>query len=90
MPISSTVVTVTTAATLLTTGGFGAGDVSWVVLRNDSGVDIFIGPSNVTVATGLKVPTATTTVPLALVQGDALYAIVAAATQPLTILKTRA
>lgn len=88
MPILSPVVTVTTAATLLASGG-SAADLRIVCVRNDSGVDVFLGGPAVTVAAGLKLPTATTFGPIELNTGDDLYGVVAAATQPVTVFKTR-
>jgi hypothetical protein len=86
MPITSTVVTVGTSPTLLSDGG--SGDLHTVVVRNDSGVTLYIGGSTVAVASGLQVPTASTFT-LDLANADALFGVVAAATQPIQVLRTR-
>lgn len=89
MPILSPVVTVNAVSGTLLASGGGAADLRITFVRNDSGVDVFLGGPAVTVAAGLKLPTATTFGPIELNAGDDLYGIVAAATQPVTVLKTR-
>lgn len=86
--IRSSVVAVTTAATLLTTGGNSNSDLKTVVLRNDSGADIFIGGPTVTTGNGLRIPTAST-LSVDLGPVDDLYGI-AGATLNLQVLVTRA
>jgi len=88
MAISANIVTVTAAPTIVTLGGSSVGDLRTVLIRNDSGIDIYIGGLTVTVATGLRLPTASTLV-LDLGPGDSLYAIVASGTVPLQALTTR-
>lgn len=89
MPILSPVVTVNAVAGTLLASGGSAADLRIVCVRNDSGVDVFLGGSGVTIAAGLKLPTATTFGPIELNTGDDLYGVVAAATQPVTVFKTR-
>lgn len=88
MAVVSEVKTVGTTPTLLTNGGSSIQDLSVVYLRNDSAVDIFIGGANVTTGTGFRMP-AGTQFPLDLAHHDAVYGIVAAATQPIQVLRTR-
>lgn len=88
MPISAAVVTVTTAATLLSSGGDGSGTLRSVIIRNDSAVDVYVGGPTVTIATGLRIP-ATSYLPLDLDISDALYGIVAAGSEPVQVLRTR-
>lgn len=87
MPIVSSIVTVGVApATLLSAGG--SGELKTVVVRNDSGVTLFLGGSGATTATGLSLPTASS-ITLDLANGDDLYGVIAAATMPIQVLKTR-
>lgn len=88
MPISSTVVTVSSAATFLSSGGSGGGELRTVIVRNDSGVDLYIGGADVSTASGFRIPTASTQ-QIDLDVGDALYGIVAGASVPVMVLKTR-
>lgn len=90
MAIVASVVTVLTTPTLLVSGGPGANDLRTVLLRNDGAADIFIGGSTVATTTGLKVPTGGGTATIDLGPQDDLYGIVAAATQPIQVLRTRA
>ena len=86
MPITASIVAVATAPTLLSLSG--SGDLHTAVVRNDSGTTVFLGGSTVTVATGLALLTASS-LTLDLANGDDLYGIVAALTQPVQVLKTR-
>lgn len=86
MPIIASIVTVGVAATLLSEGG--SGDLHTVVVRNDSGVTVYVGGSTVSTATGLALATASS-LTLDLANADALYGVVAAATAPVQVLRTR-
>ena len=88
MAVLASIVTVSTTATLLNVGGHTVKDIKSVVIRNDSGVDVFLGGSTVTTATGLRLPTASSLV-LDLGPLDAIFGIVAAATQPIQVLACR-
>lgn len=88
MPIAASVVAVGTSATLLALGSSDTHDLSQVIVRNDSGTTIFLGGATVSTASGLALPTATAyTVDLS--YNDSLYGIVAAATQPIQVFRTR-
>jgi len=83
--LESTVVTVGTAATVIATGKTGA---SWVYLHAPTGANtIFVGPSTVTVASGLELPKGALT-EIWLAEADTLYGIVASNTQSLMVLKS--
>ena len=86
MPIRSSVVSVGVVATLLSVGG--SGDLHTVVIRNDSGVTVYVGGDDVTVANGFAIATAGS-LTLDLANADAIYGIVAAATAAVQVLKTR-
>jgi hypothetical protein len=86
--VRTSVIAVTTAATLLTTGGNSNNDLKTVICRNDSGSDIFIGGPTVTVGNGLRIPTASS-VSIDLGPFDDLYGI-AGTTLNLQVLTTRA
>lgn len=88
MAVASSIVTIGTTPTLIARGGSTTTDLKTVLLRNDSGVDIFLGGSNVTTANGLRLPTATAyTIDLG--PQDDIYGCVAAATQSLQVLALR-
>jgi len=83
--LESTVVTVGTAATVIATGKTGA---SWLYLHAPTGGNaIFVGPSTVTVASGLELPKGAVT-EIWLAEADTLYGIVASNTQALMVLKS--
>jgi len=83
--LESTVVTVGTAATVIATGKTGA---SWVYLHAPTGANtIFVGPSTVTVASGLELPKGALHT-FWLAEADTLYGIVATSTQSLMVLKS--
>jgi hypothetical protein len=88
MAVFSSIVTVTTSPTLLNVGGYNVQDIKSVVIRNDSGVDVFLGGPTVTTGSGLRLPTASSLI-LDLGPLDAIYGIVAASTQPVQVLATR-
>lgn len=88
MPVSSAVVSVGTAATALSTGGRDMTDIAAVAVYNAGANIIYLGGLNVTTATGLPLAVgATATFDLAF--NDALYGIVAAATENARVLQTR-
>ena len=85
MSLSGAVVTITTSPTLVATGLNGA---SWVYLHAPTGGNtIFVGPSNVTVATGLELPKGALH-EFWLAETDKLYGIVASSTQPLMVMQS--
>jgi hypothetical protein len=78
-------VTIGTTATVIATGKTGA---SWVYLHAPTGGNtVFIGPSTVTVATGLEMPKGALH-EFWLAEADTLYGIVASSTQSLMVLKS--
>lgn len=86
MAVSAAQVTVTTSATALNTASTSG---QWLVIANQAGAAVFLGPSNVTTATGLSVAassTLATTVFLA--PGEVLYGIVTTGTQVVHVLRT--
>ena len=87
MPIKSSVLTVTTSPTLIATG-ISNSDPMQVTIRNDTGVDIFTGGPDVTVSTGIRLPTNTERTKF-LSAADVWYAIVAVGTQALQVERTR-
>lgn len=88
MPITTEIVTVSTAATLLASGaGRSQSDKATVIVKNASGA-MFLGGLGVTTATGLPLAT-TESVSMDLGPGDSLYGIVAAATSTVAVLRTR-
>ncbi len=89
MPIASSIVTITTSPTLIASLTTRAStDLLPITIRNDSGVDIYLGGPTVTTATGLRL-TDGELIPFELGQSDELYGIVAAATAPLQLLRQR-
>jgi len=89
MPIQTSVITVTTTATLLASNPLRAStDLLPVTLRNDSGFDIYLGGSGVTSSTGLRLADGDV-LPFELGQGDDLYAIVPSGTAALQVFKQR-
>lgn len=57
-------------------------------LKNTTGVIIELGGPGVTIGSGYELAATTGAVQVTLGVGDSLYAVVAAATQPLQVLKT--
>ena len=85
MSLAASAVTITTSPTLIATGLTGA---SWVYVHAPTGGNtIFIGPSTVTVATGLELPKGELH-EFWLAEADTLYGIVATSTQSLMVLKS--
>ena len=85
MSLSAAVVTITTSPTLIATGLNGA---SWVYLHAPTGGNtIYVGPSNVTTATGLELPKGELH-EFWLAETDKLYGIVATSTQPLMTMQS--
>jgi hypothetical protein len=83
--LSASVVTITTSPTLIATGLNGA---SWVYLHAPTGGNtIYVGPSNVTTATGLELPKGELH-EFWLAETDKLYGIVATSTQPLMTMQS--
>ena len=85
MSLSATTVTITTSPTLIATGLVGA---SWLYLHAPTGGNtVFVGPSNVTTATGLELEKGQ---PFAvwLAETDKLYGIVASSTQALMTMQS--
>jgi len=83
--IAASTVTITTSPTLIATGLNGA---SWVYLHAPTGGNtIFVGPSNVTTATGLELPKGELH-EFWLAETDKLYGIVATSTQALMTMQT--
>lgn len=89
MPIAATTVVVTTGPTpVVTNVRVSLNDLRPTVLRNDSGVSIFLGGSTVAVATGLTLPTGSVYA-LDLGPADDLYAIVNTGTAVLQLFQQR-
>ena len=85
MSIAASTVTIAATPTLIATGLNGA---SWVYLHAPTGGNtIFVGPSNVTTATGLELPKGALQ-EIWLAETDKLYGIVATSTQALMTLQT--
>ena len=70
--VSTTAVAITLADTDITSKGF-------VVIRNSGTNTVYLGPSNVTAATGLPLAANATLGPIELKNNEVLYAICAAA-----------
>ena len=85
MSIAASTVTITTSPTLIATGLVGA---SFLYLHAPTGGNtIYVGPSNVTTATGLELPKGALQT-FWLAETDKLYGIVASSTQALMTLQT--
>lgn len=85
MSLESGAVTIGITATVIATGKTGA---SWVYLHAPTGGNtVFIGPSTVTVASGLELPKGALH-EFWLAEADTLYGIVASSTQSLMVLKS--
>lgn len=85
MSIAASTVTITTSPTLIATGLNGA---SWIYLHSATGGNtVFVGPSNVTTATGLELPKGALN-SFWLAETDKLYGIVATSTQALMTMQT--
>ena len=85
MSLGAATVTITTSPTLIATGLNGA---SWVYLHAPTGGNtIFVGPSNVTTATGLELPKGELH-EFWLAETDKLYGIVASSTQALMTMQS--
>jgi hypothetical protein len=83
--LSAAVVTITTSPTLIATGLVGA---SWLYLHAPAGGNtIFVGPSNVTTATGYELHKGEMQ-QFWLAETDKLYGIVATSTQPLMVMQS--
>jgi hypothetical protein len=83
--LSASTLTITTSPTLIATGLNGA---SWLYLHAPTGGNtVFVGPSNVTTATGLELPKGALQ-SFWLSETDKLYGIVATSTQPLMTMQT--
>ena len=85
MSLGAATVTITTSPTLIATGLNGA---SWVYLHAATGGNtVFVGPSNVTTATGLELPKGELH-EFWLAETDKLYGIVASSTQSLMTMQS--
>ena len=85
MSLSAAVVTITTSPTLIATGLNGA---SWLYLHAATGGNtVYVGPSNVTTATGLELPKGELH-EFWLAETDKLYGIVATSTQALMTMQS--
>ena len=85
MSLGAATVTITTSPTLIATGLNGA---SWVYLHAPTGGNtIYVGPSNVTTATGLELPKGELH-EFWLAETDNLYGIVASSTQALMTMQS--
>jgi len=83
--IASSTVTIGTTPTLIATGLNGA---SWLYLHAPTGSNtVYVGPSNVTTATGMELPKGALN-SFWLAETDKLYGIVATSTQPLMTMQT--
>jgi hypothetical protein len=83
--IAASTVTITTSPTLIATGLVGA---SWLYIHAPAGGNtIFVGPSNVTTATGLELPKGELH-EFWLAETDKLYGIVATSTQSLMTMQS--
>ena len=85
MSLGAATITITTSPTLIATGLNGA---SWVYLHAPTGGNtIFVGPSNVTTATGYELHKGEMQ-QFWLAETDKLYGIVATSTQPLMTMQS--
>ena len=85
MSIAASTVTITTSPTLIATGLNGA---SWLYVHAPTaGNTIYVGPSNVTTATGLELPKGELH-EFWLAETDKIYGIVATSTQALMTMQT--
>ncbi len=85
MSLGAAVVTITTSPTLIATGLNGA---SWLYLHAPTGGNtVYVGPSNVTTATGLELPKGELH-EFWLAETDKLYGIVASSTQALMTMQS--
>jgi len=83
--IAASTVTITTSPTLIATGLNGA---SWIYLHAPTGANtVFVGPSNVTTATGYELHKGEIQ-QFWLAETDKLYGIVATSTQPLMTMQS--
>jgi len=83
--LGAATVTITTSPTLIATGLNGA---SWVYLHAPTGGNtIFVGPSNVTTATGLELPKGALQ-QFWLAETDKIYGIVVSSTQALMTMQS--
>jgi len=80
-------VTVTTAATLLYTAPNTVRG-ALVLIRNPSGVSVYVGPASVTTATGFEIA-AGDALSVSMQANETLYGIVAAATQVVHVIDGR-
>ena len=94
MPITSTVITIAATPTLIAGNDDRANtDLLPITLRNDSGVDIYLGGPSVTADAspttgGLRMATGEL-IPFELGQSDKLYGRTAGGTAPLQLLRQR-
>lgn len=85
MSLGAATITITTSPTLIATGLVGA---SWLYLHASTGGNtIFVGPSNVTTATGYELHKGEMQ-QFWLAETDKLYGIVATSTQPLMVMQS--
>ena len=85
MSLGAATVTITTSPTLIATGLNGA---SWLYVHAPTGGNtVYVGPSNVTTATGLELPKGELH-EFWLAETDKLYGIVATSTQPLMTMQS--
>lgn len=85
MSLGAATVTITTSPTLIATGLNGA---SWLYLHAPTGGNtVYVGPSNVTVATGLELPKGALQA-FWLAETDKLYGIVTTSTQALMTMQS--
>jgi len=83
--LTVTNITIGTTATLIATGLNGP---SWLYLHAPTGGNtVYVGPSNVTTATGLELPKGALQT-FWLSETDKVYGIVATSTQPLMTMQT--
>lgn len=90
MAIVDTALVVGTTPTLVANPGLNlmAEDVRWVDVHNTSAVTVYFGGPNVSTATGRPVA-ANADWSATLAQGDVLYAVVAAGTATINLLRSR-
>ena len=85
MSLGAATVTITTSPTLVATGLNGA---SWLYVHAATGGNtVYVGPSNVTTATGLELPKGELH-EFWLAETDKLYGIVATSTHPLMTMQS--
>lgn len=85
--LSPTAVSVATTATLIRQSTGGSSQVpEGVLIYNDGANDVFIGGPAVTTATGIPVAAGSFSPGISLLAGEAIYGIVAAATEDVKIL----